>query len=60
MATSTASQALIIGTFTLVSEAFRLTLHPKMRIVFPSDARGQVYIPAFNWLLMAGCFGNAG
>jgi len=57
LATITASQALISGTFTLVSEAFRLTLLPKMRIVFPSDARGQVYIPAFNWLLMAGCFG---
>ncbi|AQG78563.1 KUP/HAK/KT family potassium transporter [Spirosoma montaniterrae] len=56
LATIIASQALISGTFTLVSEAFRLTLLPKMRIVFPSDARGQVYIPAFNWLLMAGCF----
>ena len=57
MATIIASQALISGTFTLVSEAFRLTLMPKMRVVFPSDARGQVYIPAFNWLLMLGCFG---
>ncbi len=57
LATIIASQALISGTFTLVSEAFRLTLLPKMRIIFPSDARGQVYIPAFNWLLMAGCFG---
>nr|ARK13477.1 potassium transporter Kup [Fibrella sp. ES10-3-2-2] len=56
LATIIASQALISGTFTLVSEAFRLTLLPKMRIVFPSNARGQVYIPAFNWLLMAGCF----
>ncbi|WP_429653517.1 KUP/HAK/KT family potassium transporter [Spirosoma lacussanchae] len=56
LATIIASQALISGTFTLVSEAFRLTLLPKLRIVFPSDARGQVYIPAFNWLLMAGCF----
>ncbi|GAB3494520.1 KUP/HAK/KT family potassium transporter [Spirosoma knui] len=55
LATIIASQALISGTFTLVSEAFRLTLLPKLRIVFPSDARGQVYIPAFNWLLMAGC-----
>lgn len=55
LATIIASQALISGTFTLVSEAFRLTLLPKMRIIFPSDARGQVYIPAFNWLLMAGC-----
>lgn len=57
LATIIASQALISGTFTLVSEALRLTLLPKMRIVFPSNMRGQVYIPAFNWLLMAGCFG---
>ncbi len=56
LATIIASQALISGTFTLVSEAFRLTLLPKMRIVFPSDSRGQVYIPAVNWLLMTGCF----
>lgn len=55
LATIIASQALISGTFTLVSEAFRLTLLPKMRIVFPSNARGQVYIPAFNWLLMGSC-----
>lgn len=55
LATIIASQALISGTFTLVSEAFRLTILPKLRIVFPSDMRGQVYIPAFNWLLMAGC-----
>lgn len=58
LATIIASQALISGTFTLVSEAFRLTLLPKMRIVFPSNMRGQVYIPAFNWRLMAGCFGS--
>ncbi|GAB3906416.1 KUP/HAK/KT family potassium transporter [Larkinella knui] len=56
LATIIASQALISGTFTLVSEAFRLTLLPKLRIVFPSDMRGQVYIPAFNWLLMISCF----
>lgn len=57
LATIIASQALISGTFTLVSEAFRLTLLPKLQIVFPSEARGQVYIPAFNWLLMLGCIG---
>jgi KUP system potassium uptake protein len=56
LATIIASQALISGTFTLVGEAFRLTLLPKMRIVFPSELRGQLYIPAANWLLMAGCF----
>ncbi len=56
LATIIASQALISGTFTLVGEAFRLTLLPKLRIVFPSELRGQLYIPAANWLLMAGCF----
>ena len=56
LATIIASQALISGTFTLISEAFRLSLFPKLRIVFPSNLRGQVYIPAFNWLLMFGCF----
>lgn len=57
LATIIASQALISGTFTLVSEAFRLTLFPKLRIIFPSNLRGQVYIPTINWLLMVGCFG---
>jgi KUP system potassium uptake protein len=57
LATIIASQALISGTFTLISEAFRLTLMPKLRIIYPSEMRGQVYIPAFNYLLMAGCIG---
>ena len=55
-ATIIASQALISGTFTLVSEAMRLNLWPKMQVVFPSEVRGQLYIPAINWLLMGGCF----
>ncbi len=55
MATIIASQALISGSFTLVAEAIRLNLWPKLRIVFPSDVRGQLYIPAINWLLMSGC-----
>ncbi|MDP2386961.1 MAG: KUP/HAK/KT family potassium transporter [Bacteroidota bacterium] len=55
MATIIASQALISGSFTLVAEAIRLNLWPKLRVVFPSDVKGQLYIPAINWLLMAGC-----
>ena len=55
MATIIASQALISGSFTLVSEAIRLDLWPKLRVVFPSDEKGQMYIPTINWLLMAGC-----
>lgn len=52
-----ASQALISGSFTLISEAIRLNLWPKFRIVYPTEARGQLYIPAINLLLFAGCTG---
>jgi len=55
MATIIASQALISGSFTLVAEAIRLNLWPKLRVVFPSDVRGQLYLPAINWILMSGC-----
>lgn len=55
LATVIASQALISGSFTLVAEAIRLGLWPKMRVAFPSDIRGQLYIPAINWILMIGC-----
>ncbi len=57
LATIIASQALISGSFTLVAEAIRLNLFPKMKIKFPTDIRGQLYIPSINWLLMAGCCG---
>jgi len=50
-----ASQALISGSFTLISEAMRLNLWPKFRINYPTEARGQLYIPAINWMLFAGC-----
>jgi KUP system potassium uptake protein len=52
-----ASQALISGSFTLISEAIRLNLWPKLRIRYPTEARGQLYIPAINFLLYAGCVG---
>ena len=55
LATIIASQALISGSFTLVAEAIRLNLWPKLRVVFPSDVKGQLYIPAINWILMSGC-----
>jgi KUP system potassium uptake protein len=54
-ATIIASQALISGTFTLFNEAVRLNVWPKLRIEFPSELRGQVYVPAVNWMMMAGC-----
>lgn len=52
-----ASQALISGSFTLVSEAMRLNLWPKLRIIYPTNYRGQLYIPMINWMLMIGCIG---
>lgn len=50
-----ASQALISGSFTLISEAISLNFWPKMKKIFPTDIRGQVYIPAINWFLFLGC-----
>ena len=52
-----ASQALISGSFTLISEAIRLNLWPKMKIKYPSEARGQLFVPGINWLLFVGCIG---
>lgn len=50
-----ASQALISGSFTLINEAMRLNLWPKVLVKYPTDMKGQLYIPSINWLLMAGC-----
>jgi len=52
-----ASQALISGSFTLINEAIRLNFWPKVRIVYPTTIRGQLYIPSVNWMLWAGCLG---
>lgn len=52
-----ASQALISGSFTLISESMRLNLWPKMKINYPTEAKGQLYIPAINLLLFVGCVG---
>ena len=52
-----ASQALISGSFTLISEAMRLNLWPKMKINYPTEARGQLYIPGINTILFLGCVG---
>ncbi len=54
MAAVIASQALISGTFTLVNEAMKLKLWPSTRVRFPSQQMGQIYIPAINWILLAG------
>jgi KUP system potassium uptake protein len=55
VATIIASQAMITGAFTLINEAMRLNLWPKVRIVHPTDQKGQLYVPAINWILLAGC-----
>ena len=52
-----ASQALISGSFTLISEAMRLNLWPKFKIVYPTEERGQLFIPSINALLFVGCCG---
>lgn len=43
-----ASQALITGSFTLVAEASGLKFLPRMNINYPSNEKGQIYIPSIN------------
>jgi len=50
-----ASQALISGSFTLVSEAIPLNFWPKLKISFPTRVKGQIYIPMINWFLFISC-----
>ena len=52
-----ASQALISGSFTLISESMRLNLWPKMRINYPTEERGQLFVPGINTMLFIGCIG---
>jgi KUP system potassium uptake protein len=52
-----ASQALISGSFTLVSEAIKLDLLPRLKIYYPALSKGQMYIPVVNLLLMFSCIG---
>ncbi len=55
LATIIASQALISGCFTLANEAMRMGFWPRHRVVFPSNIKGQIYIPFFNWALLVAC-----
>ncbi len=55
MAAVIASQALISGSFTLINEAMRLSFWPKVKIKYPTELKGQLYIPSINWILLAGC-----
>ncbi|WP_430610301.1 KUP/HAK/KT family potassium transporter [Enterococcus sp. DIV0876] len=52
-----ASQALLSGSFTLVSEAIKLKLLPRMQIIYPGASIGQMYIPALNTILWIACSG---
>ena len=52
-----ASQALITGSFSIVSEAISLDLMPHMKIEYPSETKGQIYIPIVNRMLWVGCVG---
>ncbi|OFY65622.1 MAG: potassium transporter Kup [Bacteroidetes bacterium RIFCSPLOWO2_02_FULL_36_8] len=57
VATFIASQALITGSFTLISEAVSLNFWPRVLIKYPTNIKGQLYIPSINWFLFAGCVG---
>jgi len=56
VATVIASQALISGAFSLVSQAIRLGLFPRLTLLHTHERHaGQVYVPFINWALFAGC-----
>jgi len=52
-----ASQAMVSGAFTLTSESMRLNLWPKLKIRYPSEEKGQLFIPTINLLMFLGCIG---
>jgi KUP system potassium uptake protein len=54
-ATIIASQAMVSGAFTLISEAMRLNLWPRLKIRYPSEEKGQLFIPAINLMIFLGC-----
>ncbi|MBX3257497.1 MAG: KUP/HAK/KT family potassium transporter [Chitinophagaceae bacterium] len=52
-----ASQAMISGSFTLIGEAMRLNLWPRLKIRYPSEEKGQLFIPWLNTMMYLGCVG---
>jgi KUP system potassium uptake protein len=54
-ATIIASQALITGIFTLMNEAIKLKLWTNLKVKYPTDHQGQIYIPFINGILLVGC-----
>ena len=57
MAAIIASQALISGSYTLVHEAASLDLMPHLNVLYPSDTKGQIYVPVINKILWFMCIG---
>jgi KUP system potassium uptake protein len=55
LATIIASQALISGSYTLISEAINLNFWPRVSVRQPSESKGQIYIPSVNTILWFGC-----
>ena len=50
-----ASQALISGSFTIFSEGMSLNFWPRQRIKYPTEVKGQLYVPFVNWFLFICC-----
>ncbi len=50
-----ASQALISGSYTLITEAISLNFWPKIKIKYPTLQKGQMYIASINWMLWLSC-----
>ncbi len=50
-----ASQALISGSYTLISEAMNLNFWTRVAVRQPSNIKGQIYIPSINTILWIGC-----
>jgi len=55
LATIIASQALISGSYTLISEAMSLNFWPRVTVRQPTELKGQIYIPSVNTILWIGC-----
>ena len=56
LATIIASQAMISGVYSLTQQAIQLGFTPRMHIIHTSEqARGQIYMPTVNWMLMIAC-----
>lgn len=50
-----ASQAMVTGAFTLIGEGIRLNFWPRLKIRYPSEEKGQIFIPGINLMIFVGC-----